>query len=56
MKRVIIEQMDNGYLLTIESDKQDKPQRWVENKLRKIFTHVEFFFLDGPKILKEPKP
>jgi len=53
MKKASIEQMDNGYLLTIESDKFEKPQRWVENNLKKIFSHMSFFFMDGKAALKE---
>uniref|UniRef100_A0A6M3IVA0 Uncharacterized protein n=1 Tax=viral metagenome TaxID=1070528 RepID=A0A6M3IVA0_9ZZZZ len=53
MKKASIEKMDNGYLLTIESDSMEKPQRWVENKLKKIFTHLAFFFLDGKSALRE---
>jgi hypothetical protein len=53
MKKASIEKMDNGYLLTIESDTMDKPQRWVENRLKKIFVHLSFFFLDGKDALKE---
>lgn len=56
MKKVTIEQMDNGYLLTVESDKLDKPQRWVENKLKKIFMHISFFFMDGKVAMKEGQP
>lgn len=55
MKRAIIEQMDNGYLLTIESESMERPKKWVENKLRKIITHLSFFFLDGKEALKEGK-
>lgn len=55
MKKATIEQMDNGYLLTLESEKEDMPKKWVENKLRRIFTHLEFFFLDGRGAFKEGK-
>ena len=55
MKKAMIEQMDNGYLLTLESDSMDKPKKWVENKLRRIFTQLEFFFLDGKGALKIEK-
>jgi len=47
MKRVIIEQMDNGYLMTLESDKLEKPQKWVETKLRRIIVQLNLFFTDG---------
>ena len=53
MKKATIEKMDNGYLLTIESDTMEKPTKWVENKLKKIFTHLEFFFLDGKGAVRE---
>lgn len=55
MKKAIIEQMDNGYLLTLESDTMPKPQKWVENKLRRIQTHLSFFFLENKEVLKEHK-
>jgi hypothetical protein len=47
MKRATIEQMDNGYLLTLESEKMEKPQKWVENNLRKICIHLNYFFTDS---------
>ena len=55
MKKATIEKMDNGYLLTLESEKMEMPTKWVENKLKKIFTHLEFFFLDGKGALKLEK-
>lgn len=47
MKKVTIEQMDNGYLMTLESEKLDKPQKWVETKLRRIIIQLNLFFTDG---------
>jgi len=39
--------MDNGYLMTLESEKLDKPQKWVETKLRRIIIQLNLFFTDG---------
>jgi len=47
VKKVTIEQMDNGYLMTLESEKLDKPQKWVETKLRRIIIQLNLFFTDG---------
>ena len=55
MKKATIEKMDNGYLLTLESDTMEKPTKWVENKLRKINAHLDFFFMDNPGAFKEGK-
>lgn len=52
MKKALIEQMDNGYLLTLESDNLDKPQRWVENSLKKICVHLSVFFTDGKEVFR----
>lgn len=56
-KLVTIEQVDNGYVVFLEETSDQIVHRdsirLVENKLKRVFTHIEFFFKEDKSVLEE---